>query len=668
VTRKFGLPKYGIVLLAALDFAMAPAGTIPASAETTAAATTEASRSRLVRDGLAIELSVRPDRGGLTERVDDTDIDSTLREGHYATVTFTIRDQATGAGVPALYPAAWVDLALPEKNKDRHEKACKDRAALYLKGIVGMRPMIDLNSYFVLVMNEDASISVIDPILGVGGITKLYAQVLLKRPGGDWARNKAQTRLFVTMPRANQIAVIDTETFKVIKSVDVGRWPLRVALQGDEKYLWVGNDAKPKEESGVSVIDAERMSPVATIATGRGHHEIAFSGDDSYAFVSNRESGTVSVIDVRSLKKIKEIKTGRLPISIAYSPLSKALYVADGHDGEIVVLDGERHTIRKRIALEPGLGPTRVSPDGRWVFTVNPAKSQVYVIDASTDKVAHRISVAGKPYQVSFTRAFGYIRAIDSERVAMINLSQLGNSAPPPVVSFGAGAAAPSKGGALSIADGVREAAGEAAVLVTSPGDRTVYYYMEGMNAPMGNFRNYGHKPVAVQVTDRSLAERKPGVYATKIRIPAAGEYDVAFLLDSPRILHCFRFKAEENPFLKQHTKPLGVEYLMKDRTFTVGRDLRLRFRLTDPNANRPRTDLKDVSVLYYLAPGKQRTELRARHIADGVYEAVLTPEAAGAYYLYVASASAGVRYGDLPYITLRGVSRDAQANGKTTQ
>lgn len=70
-----------------------------------------------------------------------------------------------------LYPAAWIDLSKTWKGHQLKDLTCKDRVEIYLKGIVGMRPMIDLNSYFILVLNQDPTISVIDPIVGITGRT-----------------------------------------------------------------------------------------------------------------------------------------------------------------------------------------------------------------------------------------------------------------------------------------------------------------------------------------------------------------------------------------------------------------------------------------------------------------------------------------------------------------
>jgi hypothetical protein len=55
---------------------------------------------------------------------------------------------------------------------------------------VGIRPQIDLNSYFVMVLNRDPSISVIDPVVGISGITSLYTTIQLKRRRLDQGRTR----------------------------------------------------------------------------------------------------------------------------------------------------------------------------------------------------------------------------------------------------------------------------------------------------------------------------------------------------------------------------------------------------------------------------------------------------------------------------------------------
>ena len=76
------------------------------------------------------------------------------------------------------------------------------------------RPDVDLNSYYILALNKSADISVIDPLLGFGG-SKLLTLVMMKSPGEDWVLTKDGEKLFVTLPAINQVAVIDTRSWKV---------------------------------------------------------------------------------------------------------------------------------------------------------------------------------------------------------------------------------------------------------------------------------------------------------------------------------------------------------------------------------------------------------------------------------------------------------------------
>jgi DNA-binding beta-propeller fold protein YncE len=610
---------------------------------------------RLVKDGVAIDFSLERSGAPVTEA-------APLLEGDFAEVRFALTDAASGTPLRGQKPSAWMDVGGGTAGEERATRECKDKIGLYLKGIVGIRPMVDLNSYFVLVLNRDASITVIDPVVSMTGKTSLYATVVLRKPGADWARGADHKRLFVTMPRAGEVAVVDTDAFRVVGNVAAGAEPTRAVLQRDGRYLWVGNDAKDAAESGVTVIDVEAMKPVARIATGRGHHELALSGDDRFAFVTNRDDGTLSVVEVATLAKVKDVKTGPVPISAAYSPLSQAVYVADGQDGRITVVDAARHEVVARVAAKPGLGPLRFADGGRWGFAVNPVEHAVHVVDASGNELVHTIPLEGKPYQVLFTPTYAYVRLLDSERVQMISVPSLGKGRKPTVQSFAAGTGAPQSAPDLSVADAVTRATSEAAVFVVNPVESSTYFYMEGMNAPSGSFANYGHQARAATVIDRSLKEVEPGVYAGKLRIPAAGRYDVAFLLDSPSVLHCFSAEARPNPALQERLGPLAIEYLGLAPRTAAGAALPVRFKLTDPRTRAPRTGLGDVRLLHYRAPGHDRVEVPAREVGEGVYEATARLGAPGAYYLYVSAPSLRVPYGELPF---RSVVAAAGAEGR---
>jgi YVTN family beta-propeller protein len=417
--------------------------------------------------------------------------------------------------------------------------------------------------------------------------------------------------------------------------------------------LWVGGTDPKTGQSGVTAIDADALKPVGFIATGAGHHEIAVSDDSRLVFVSNRDAGTVTVIDARTRTKLRDIATGSMPISLARSTLSRSLYVSDGKDGRVAVIDAEGKGVTKHVALKPGIGPMRFAPDGRHAMVVNPSAKTVSVIDSSSNELIHTIEMQGEPFQLAYTRGFAYVRLLDSERVAMINLGTIGRDQKPRVQSFAAGAAAPKFSGDLVLADSIAQASAEAAVFIVSPSDNTTYFYMEGMNATASNYLARGYQARAVTVVDRSLKETEPGVYTSRVTLPASGKFDVAFQLDTPRVLHCFAADVQRDPTMTASKRPPTVDYLNEERNVPVGKTVALRFKLSDPATGKPKPGLSDARVVYYLSPGRNRTEVKARDVGGGVYEAMLPVPQPGAYYVHAGAASLNVNAQDLPYFTL---------------
>jgi len=610
----------------------------------------QADPDHVTREGVIVEMNTLPV---------NKDVDKVMASD-WADVSFRITDAATGEPITGRYPAAWMDLAKAWEAKGDKPMSCTDRVQTYLQGIVGVRPMIDLNSHFLLVMNADASISVIDPVVGITGITNLFAQINIEHPGADWAKTEDQKQLYIAMPLANMVAWVDTDSFKVVMNIDAGESPTRVELQSDERYLWVGNNATRAEQSGITIIDVVEKKPVTFIATGEGHHEIAFSENDRYAFVSNRNSGTVSVIDVQTRQKIKDIETGKMPLSLAYSTLSKALYVADGRNGEITVIDGVSFEIRTRLTAKPGLGPMRFAEGGRWGMVVNPSENLVFVLDTSKDELVHTVSVGKQPYQVTFTRSFAYIRSLATEDVGLIPLSELDESMAPPVTYIVAGTQPPGAAAKISIADSIIPSVKEAATYIVNQADGTVHYYMEGMVAPMGAFRNYGHQARAIEIVDRSLSEREPGVYSGRVKLPVEGEYDIAFMMDTPRFLHCFSTKVVPNPEVKSTAAKLSVDFLSTERYLPVHTDIPFRIKLTDPRTGQALNNISDVTVLYYRSDGRDRRVVPAKPMQDGVYEATIKLDSTSAYYVFVGSSSSEVSYSELPFFSIKGMPAPA--------
>jgi hypothetical protein len=378
------------------------------------------------------------------------------------------------------------------------------------------------------------------------------------------------------------------------------------------------------------------------VATGAGAHALAFSAGGEVAFVTNAADGTVAVVDAVDLTVRRRIATGGEPTAIGYSDLAGAAYVAHRRDGRIAVLRADVAEPVASITAEPGLGPLRFPAGGRYGFALNPEHDLVHVIDGASNRIIQTGDLPGGPDQVTFSRELAYIRHRDHEQVLMVPLSTIGRPGEPlPVVDFPGGQRPFGAGSGPALADTIVQTPGATAVLVANPADQTIYFYKEGMAAPMGSFRNYGREPRAVLVVDRSLRETRPGEYATTVRLREAGQYDLAFFLQSPLVTHCFPVQVAASGDAPGG-RSLRVHAAGPPGPAVAGREARWSFQLVDERTGEPVPGLDDVRALVMRTPGTWHTRLDATTEGDG-YGLALQPPTGGTYVVAVASASAGL-------------------------
>jgi YVTN family beta-propeller protein len=571
-------------------------------------------------------------------------------EGEQAIMQFRFTDPA-GTPLSGLNVASWMDKSLKEQTAD--DAACHSKIQSFLQMQFAARPEVDLNTYYVLALTKEPAILVIDPRVGFSS-SRLYAAVDLPAPGEDWALTADRDRLFVSMPSINRIAVVDTLTFRVHSTMDAGIAPHRVVLQPDGKYLWIANDTVDPATSGVTVLDASTLKVVAHIATGQGHHKIAFD-ETRHVYVSNQDSASVSVISAETLAKVKDLSVGKSPVSLAYSAQSKAVYVASQADGIIQAISAEDQNLAGTIMGKPGLSVVRITPDGRWGFVANSEDNTVLLFDVSSNKVKQVYSVGTSPDQLTFTTGYVYVRARGSDNVTLIPLSDVGKT--DGTAHFVAGQSAPGNA-SIGLADAIAPALDGASSFVANAADRRIYFYQEGMAAPMFGMEGYGKTPKSAMVLDRSIHETSPGIYSIGVKLPTAAPYDVPVFVDSPAISHCFKLEVENNPLLKKATQvPVALHPINNDLQVRPGSPVQVSFRLVDSASEKPRNGLKDVEITVLLAEGLRQQHFSAEGAGEGVYRFTFTPEKAGVYYAMVHIPSLKVKPNQLPYMMVHAVA-----------
>ena len=574
-----------------------------------------------------------------------------IMEGEHAVLQFHLTDAASGAPLAGLRPAIWLDLDTPNTS----EETCQARVQGYLGGTLDARPLIDLNSYFILSMNKDNTISVIDPMVDVAGMTNLFAIILLQGTPQDWVITQDQLQLFVTLPELSKVAQVDLDGFQVDANYEVNGRPGQIAIQPDGRYAWVGVESSNQPESGVAVIDVAGGSLAAQIPTGAGAHSLAFSPDSRYAYVTNSEAGTLTVIDTQSLKKVEDLSIGSQPVSVAVAANSGTVYVADQGGGFISVLDGERWDELTRLPADPGLAVVAVSPDGQWGFAANPQAQKVYVIETAAQRLTHAAQLKGAPDQITFTATAAYLRSSSTPAVFAIPFAEINPAGNISVLTVPIGEAPPDLAEVPALADAIAVTPDNAALLVSNPADDKIYFYVEGAQSAAGGYQGHTLVPRAVQIVDRSLKERSPGGYTGGIRIPRSGDFSVAFMLSDPQVVHCFQFTARSNPELSESAQ--GIKPQLKILTTEqpkAGVAYTLQLELTDVDSGDPLEGAQDLLVLAMALASNWNQRVTTTELGDGVYQLQLTFPNAGMYNLFFMAPSQGLGIDYLPPRTLQ--------------
>jgi YVTN family beta-propeller protein len=617
-----------------------------AIAASDSARTPEPYRQTVERNGIKIDFDVAHTGASTEQR-------KSFQEGDPVVFRFALHDTTMGAPIQGVAPAAWLDPR--RKDEIPAANSCEMKAQKFVTGGLFAQAELDLNDYYVLALNDDATISVVDPLFGFGK-TKLLALIPLAANGYDWVLTKDQAKLFVSLPDKGQIALVDTSTWEVSKDLDAGMKPTRLMLQSDGQYLWVAGGGG--SQSSLTAFRTGTLELAARQRIGKGSHAIVATTDSRLVFVTNGEDNSVSVVDTGTLKIVKEIEVGDGPVSAAYSDLANAIYVAQTGAGSIAVIDTKTLSVIKTIQADPGLAEVAVAPGGRYLFVLNRQKDLVQIIDSSVNEIVQSGTVGKAPFQISFTKEFAYINHLDSTDVYMVSLDQVGRKGVPlTVVTFPGGQQSLGGTGINSPAARVVQASGENAVLVANAPDKQVYYYKEGMAAPMGSFSNYGRQPMATQVVDRSLRERaSPGVYQTVAKLPKPGLYDVVFFLDSPRLVDCFAFAVDPNPGIEaeRNAGRVAVTALAPQTPPKLGEELTFKFRLVDQVTQQPVSGLTDVVIVTFLAPGTWHRRELAKEEGDGVYSIAFNPPQPGIYYGHVQCSSVNLQFGNPNYLTIR--------------
>jgi YVTN family beta-propeller protein len=200
---------------------------------------------------------------------------------------------------------------------------------------------------------------------------KLYATVT----GGDTGAGGSRA-----------VAVVDTRSGKVTRTINVGTSPRQVVVSSDGARAFV------TFATGIAVIDTATDRVTRTIPDSDGPQGVA-TGDGSRVYVTNPRSGQVWIIDAARATGYRV--TARL--SVPDQPWAVAvtrgkLYVTRMNADAVAVLDASTGKLLSTVGVGKLPEAVGITPDGSEAWIGNDLSGTVSVISTATNTVTTTIT------------------------------------------------------------------------------------------------------------------------------------------------------------------------------------------------------------------------------------------------------------------------------------
>ncbi len=229
------------------------------------------------------------------------------------------------------------------------------------------------------------------------------------------ALGRAET-IAVGEKHSDSVSFYDSDSGRLLHRVKVGHKPHELVLARDNRHLFVADYGLTRwtepDPGGhtVTVIDTSTFQVAATIDLGeqRRPHGIELAPSGKIYVVCGRP-GAVLVLDAVERKVTRTIPLqGKDPHMIAILPDESRFYVANASSASVTVVSSGG---QKEIAIGGVPMGVALTRDGATLYATNRTGNAVAEIDTATDRVRTFHDISGEPVRA---------RLIDNDRILLI--------------------------------------------------------------------------------------------------------------------------------------------------------------------------------------------------------------------------------------------------------
>lgn len=206
-------------------------------------------------------------------------------------------------------------------------------------------------------------------------------------------------RLFVAKHASGQVAVVDTKTYALVKTIDVPvnggvACDIDVArgIDGKERMYIptnAGNTVVSIDTTSLQVLQIQSL-PEKTLPI-----MLTTTPDGRRVWVQEA-TGSTAILNALTLQLVERVATGKVPIVNTFSPDGKLSFT--GHSSPVVIAH-DTETFKQVWRAQVGADPEKlgVHPAGTFVYAILTKEAAVAVLEAATGNVVKRISLGTNP-------------------------------------------------------------------------------------------------------------------------------------------------------------------------------------------------------------------------------------------------------------------------------
>jgi YVTN family beta-propeller protein len=198
----------------------------------------------------------------------------------------------------------------------------------------------------------------------------------------------------------NAVAVIDTSTDRVTKTIPVPTGPHGLVMTPDNKWLYASSDG----DSVVSVIDTSTDEVTSTIDVGTMPHGLAITPDGTRVLVADFGTDQVEAIDTSTNQLTWKVAVPQ-PHNLAITADGQTAYAASQKAGAtaLAIIDIKSGQETGSIPLDHTPRALNVSPDGKEVFFTEAGVDALLVLDRASNQIVGQIPTGASPHHPLFT-------------------------------------------------------------------------------------------------------------------------------------------------------------------------------------------------------------------------------------------------------------------------